>query len=97
MNDTTYPWGARHGLISGDDPLDCIGEGRKLARLNEMEELLVGDIGARPVRHHGLSELEAQAAVGLWMRKNSECKGQVREEEEADSKAKSEPALDARF
>jgi hypothetical protein len=52
----------------------------------------VGDIGARPVRHHDcvvLGELEAQAAAVLWMRKNSERKGQVREEEEADGEAKS--------
>jgi hypothetical protein len=53
----------------------------------------VGDIGARPVRHHDgevLGELEAQAATMLWMRKNSERKGQAREEEEeADGEAKS--------
>jgi hypothetical protein len=52
----------------------------------------VGDVGACPVRHHGgevLGGLEAQAAAVLWMRKNSEHKGRVREEEEADGKAKS--------
>jgi hypothetical protein len=42
----------RHGLISGDDPLDDVSEGRKLARLDQTEELLVGNIGARLVRHH---------------------------------------------
>jgi hypothetical protein len=36
-----------------------------------------------------LGELEAQPAVVLWMQKNLERKGQVREEEEADREAKS--------
>jgi hypothetical protein len=36
-----------------------------------------------------LGELEAQAAAMLWMQKNSERKGQVREEEEADGEPKS--------
>jgi hypothetical protein len=52
----------------------------------------VGDIGARPVRHHDgevLGELEAHALVVLWMRMNSERKGPVREEEEAGGEAKS--------
>jgi hypothetical protein len=52
----------------------------------------VGDIGMRPVRHHDsevLGELEAQAAAVLWMQKNSECKGKVREEEEVDGEVKS--------
>jgi hypothetical protein len=42
--------------------------------------LLVGDVGARPVRHHSgevLGELEARVVAVLWMRKNSEHKGQV--------------------
>jgi hypothetical protein len=54
----------RHGLIGGNDLLDDVGEGRNLALLNETEELLVGDIGARLVRHHDgevLGELETQA------------------------------------
>jgi hypothetical protein len=83
---------ARHGLIGENDPLDGIGEGRKLAHLDQMEELLVGDIGARPVGHHDsevLGELEAHTTAVLRMRKNSERKWQVREEEEADGEAKS--------
>jgi hypothetical protein len=51
-NDTTYPLGAWHGLVTGNPPLDGVGERRKLARLDKMEELLAGNIGARPVRHH---------------------------------------------
>jgi hypothetical protein len=77
-NDTTYPLGARHGLVGGDNRLDSVGEGRKLARFNEMEELLAGDVGARPKRHHNggvLGRLEVRAAVVLWMRKSSKCKG----------------------
>jgi hypothetical protein len=31
---------AWHGLVGGDDPLDSLGEGRQLARLNETKELL---------------------------------------------------------
>jgi hypothetical protein len=41
-------------------------------------ELLAGDIGARPVRHHDSEvsgELGTQAAATTWMRKNSELKG----------------------
>jgi hypothetical protein len=52
----------------------------------------VGDVGACPVRHHRNEVsrgLEAQAAAVLWMWKNSEHKGRVREKEEADGKAKS--------
>jgi hypothetical protein len=52
----------------------------------------MGDIGARLVRHHDgevLGELEAQTAAVLWIQKNSERKGQAREEEEADGEAKS--------
>jgi hypothetical protein len=52
-NDTTYPPGrAWHGLIGGDDPLNSLGEGWQLARLNETKELLAGDSGAHPARHH---------------------------------------------
>jgi hypothetical protein len=82
--------GAWHGLVGGDNPLDGISEGRKLARLDKTEELLARDVGASTVRHHGgevLGGLEAQAAVVLWMWKNSEGKGQV-SEKEADGKAK---------
>jgi hypothetical protein len=71
---------AQHGLVGENDPLDGVGEGRKLARLHKAKELLVGDVGAHPVRHHGgevPGELETQAAVVLWMRKNSELKGQA--------------------
>jgi hypothetical protein len=53
-----------------------------LARLDETKELLAGDVGAHPVRHHGgevSGELETQAVVALWMRKNSELKGRARE------------------
>jgi hypothetical protein len=39
----------RHGLIDGDNPFNGFGEGRQLARLNETEELLAGDVRARPV------------------------------------------------
>jgi hypothetical protein len=60
----------------------------------------VGDIGARLVRHRDnevLGELEVRATVALWMRKNSELKGQARGRKEADGKQSLEPALDARF
>jgi hypothetical protein len=53
-----------------------------LARLDETKELLAGDVGAHPVRYHGgevSGELETQAVVALWMRKNSELKGRARE------------------
>jgi hypothetical protein len=90
-NDTTYPLGARHGLVTGDPPLDGGGEQRKLSRLDNMEELLARNVGAHLVRHRGgrvLDGLEAQAAAALRMRKNSEPRGQARGEEE-DGKAKS--------
>jgi hypothetical protein len=86
------PWGARHGLVAGNPPLDGVGEWRKLARLDKTEELLVGNVGARPIRHCGsklLGGLEAQAVTVLQIRKSSEPGGQVREEEEEDRKAKS--------
>jgi hypothetical protein len=60
----------------------------------------MGDVGARPVRHHCgevLGRLEAQVAMMLWMWRNSECKGRVREKKEADIRKSPEPALDARF
>jgi hypothetical protein len=71
-----------------------------MARLNETNELLAGDVGARPVRHcddEALGELEVRATTALWMRKNSELKGQARGRKEADGKQSPEPALDARF
>jgi hypothetical protein len=46
------PGRAWHGLIGGDDPLNSLGEGWQLARLNETKELLAGDSGAHPARHH---------------------------------------------
>jgi hypothetical protein len=71
---------AWHGLVGRDNPLDGLGGGRQLACLNETKELLAGDIGARPARHHTgevSGELGTQAAAAMWMRKNSELKGQV--------------------
>jgi hypothetical protein len=91
---------AWHGLISEDDPLDGLGERRQLARVNETKELLAGNVGARPVRHHDdevSGEPETQAVAVMWMRKNSELKGQARGRKEADGKQSPEPALDARF
>jgi hypothetical protein len=88
-----------HGLVGRDDPLDSLGEGRRLARLNEMKELLVEDSGARPTRHHASEvsgELGTQAATTMWRRKNSELKGQARGRKEANGKQSPEPALDAR-
>jgi hypothetical protein len=75
-------WGAWHGLISGEDPFDGLSEGRQLARLDEMKELLTGDVGARPVRHRDSEvsdELETQAVAVIRMQKNSKLKGQARE------------------
>jgi hypothetical protein len=92
-NDTTYPLGAWHGLVARNPPLDGIGEWRKGARLNKTGELFTGNIGARPIRHHGSKVLggpKARAAALLRMWKNSECKGRVQEEEEEDGKAKSQ-------
>jgi hypothetical protein len=69
---------ARHRLVAGNPPLDSVGEWRKLARLDKMEELLAGDVGARSIRHHGsevLGGLGAQAEALLRMRKNSERRG----------------------
>jgi hypothetical protein len=48
-NDTTYPLGARHGLVAGNPPLNGGGERRKLSRFDKVEELLAGNIGARLV------------------------------------------------
>jgi hypothetical protein len=83
---------ARHGLVGGDDPLDGVGEGRKLARLDQTEELLMGDIGACPIRHHNdevLGELKRRQWRCCGCGRTRSAKGQVREEEEADGEAKS--------
>jgi hypothetical protein len=69
MNDTTNPLG-RHGLVTGNPPLHGGGERRKLACLDETEELLAGHVGARPVRHHGggvSGGLGVQETVALRM------------------------------
>jgi hypothetical protein len=44
------------------------------------EEVLAGDSGARPARHHaGETSFElGTQAVAMWRRKNSELKGQAR-------------------
>jgi hypothetical protein len=79
-NNTTYPLGVRHGLVAGDSPLVGGSERRKLSCLDKTEELLAGNVGARPVRHHDggvLDGLEEQAAAVLRMRKNLECRGQA--------------------
>jgi hypothetical protein len=79
-NDTTYPLGARHGLIAENPPLDGDSERRKLSRFDKEEELLVGNIGACPVRHRGgeaLGGMMAQAATVWRMQKSSERRGQT--------------------
>jgi hypothetical protein len=84
------PWGVRHGLITGNLPLDGGGERRKLDRLDETEELLARNVGACPVRHRGSKVprgLEAEV-LALWMLKNSESRERAREVED-DGKAKS--------
>jgi hypothetical protein len=61
----------RHGLVAGSLPLHDSGERRKLARLDETQQLLAGHIGVRPVRHRGgrvSGGLKAQVMVALWMR-----------------------------
>jgi hypothetical protein len=83
--------GARHGLVAGNLPLHNGCERRKLARLDETEELLAGNVGACPVRHRGggvSGGLGAQEAVALRMRKSSE-RGMRAQEEEDDGKVKS--------
>jgi hypothetical protein len=60
------------------------GERRKLARLDETEELLAGNVEVCPVQHHNdgvLGGLEAQEAVVLRIRKSSESGMRAREEE----------------
>jgi hypothetical protein len=74
-NETTNPLGARHGLVAGDLPLHGGGEWRKLAHLDETEELLVGHVRARLVRHHGdgvSGGLGAQKAAALQMQESTE-------------------------
>jgi hypothetical protein len=84
-NDTTNPLGARHGLIAGNPPLHNGGERRKLARLDETEELLAGHVRARPIRHRddGVSGgLGAQEAVALRMQERTESGRRARVEED---------------
>jgi hypothetical protein len=72
--------GARHRLIARNPPPDGVGEWRKLDRLDKTEELLAGDIGARPIQQHDsevLSRLEAQAVALLQMRKILKHRGRV--------------------
>jgi hypothetical protein len=62
-----------------------------MSRFDKVEELLAGNIGACPFRHHdgeALGGMEAQAAAAWRMQKSSERRGQTREEEE-DGMAKS--------
>jgi hypothetical protein len=85
------PLGARHGLVAGNLPLNSAGERRKLARLDETEELLAREVGAHPVRHRsrGSGGLEVQEAVARRMQKNSESRELARDEED-DGKTKSQ-------
>jgi hypothetical protein len=62
------PGRAWRGFVGWDDPLDGLGEGRQLARLNEMKKLLARDSGARPTRHRagevsGETGMQAAAAM----------------------------------
>jgi hypothetical protein len=75
---------AWHRLIDGDDPLDGLGEGRQRARLNETKELLTGDVGARPVRHHD-GEVSGEQET------------QARGKKEPDGKQSPEPPLGVLF
>jgi hypothetical protein len=70
----TNPLGARNELVAGNPPLHSGGERRKLAHLDEMQQLLAGHIGACPVRHHGgkgSGGLKAQEVVALRMRRST--------------------------
>jgi hypothetical protein len=99
MNETTNPLGARHRLVARDLSLHGGGEWRKLARLDETEELLTGHVGTRPVRHHGggvSGGLGAREAVLLRMRKSTERRMRAQEEED-NGKQSPEPVPDARF
>jgi hypothetical protein len=67
--------GARHGLIAGNLPLYGGGEQRKLARLDETEEMLARYIEASPVRHRGggvSGWLETQKAAALRKQEGTE-------------------------
>jgi hypothetical protein len=73
-NETTNPLGVLHGLVARHPSLNGGGEWRKLARLNETEELLAGHVGVHPVRHRssGVSGgLEAQEEKALQMRRSA--------------------------
>jgi hypothetical protein len=48
MNDTTYPLGG-HGPVAGNPPFNGGGEQRKLSCFDKAEEMLTGNVGARPV------------------------------------------------
>jgi hypothetical protein len=73
-NETTNPLGARHGLVTGNLPLHGGGERRKLAHLDEMQQLLAGHVGARQVQHRGggiSGGLEVQEVTALRMRRSA--------------------------
>jgi hypothetical protein len=98
-NDTTNPLGAQHGFVSRNTPLHGGGERRKLASLDETEELLAGHLGVRPVQHRdsGVSGgLGAQEVVALWMQKSTES-GMRAREEEVNGKQSPEPVPDTQF
>jgi hypothetical protein len=98
-NETTNPLGARHGLVTGNFPLHGGGERRKLARLNVVQLLLTGHIGARPVRHRGggvSGKLEAQEVVALRMQKSKES-GMRARRKKIMGKQSLEPVPDAWF
>jgi hypothetical protein len=68
------PLGARHGLFTRNLPLHGGGERRKLAHLDEMQQLLAGHVGARPVQHRGggiSGGLEVQEVTALRMRRSA--------------------------
>jgi hypothetical protein len=78
--------GARHGLVTGNPPLHNGGEQRKLAHLNEMEELLAGHVGARLVRHHDYGFSSMLEEVALRMRKCMESRMRAWKEKVMGSK-----------
>jgi hypothetical protein len=98
-NDTTNPLGVRHGLVAGDLPLDGGGERRKLAHLDEMEELLARNVGACPVRHRGSGApggLEAQEQQ-RYRRGRTRRAGSKRERKKMMGNQSLEPAPDVQF
>jgi hypothetical protein len=98
-NDTTNPLGARHGLVTGDLPLNGGSEWRKLPRLDKTEELLAGNVGARPVRHRDdgiLGGLEVQERWHCGCGINRRVEGN-RERKKMMGRQSPEPAPDARF